>query len=301
METRPLNELPWYAFLYRLLGAQGTFWLWLLTGLALWWTTEPALIRLVNRTPRSVALSSARQPGATLRWVKVEGVELRLDRALLLRAEAPTLPPALLLLEPNDPSARFWAETRAWVDLAEGSPSLAAIGGFMNAIGEPADRLLGRRYAELQQNPEVALPAPGRATLILPPTPGQLTAPDAPRADNDLAAFRAIQSERNARVRAAVHAGSTRGVLDPTPETFLTRLEGELGVRPAGYLVQAEVRPSELETRVFGAAALLLVFLSAGLWGAARTGLSPSEKRAAEAGPPPTAPEPGAAPAPEAA
>lgn len=247
------------------------------------------MIRLVNRDPRPVALTAARQPGPTLRWVQVEGLELSLDRALLLRPEAPTLPPAVLLLDHDDPSARFWAETRAWVDLAEGSPSLAALGGCINALSEPAERLLARRYAELQQNPEAALPAPGRAILILHQTPGELSPPSAPRSDNDLAAFREIQAERNARVRAAVRTRSTRGVLDPTPKTFLTRLEGELGVRPAGHLVQADVRPSELETRVFGAAALLLVFLSAGLWGAARTGLRPQES--AGAAPPAPAPE----------
>ncbi len=237
-----------------------------------------------------MALASARQPSATLRWVKVEGIELSLDRALLLRPEAPTLPPALLLLEPNDPSARFWAETRAWVDLAEGSPTLAAMGGLLNTLGEPADRLLARRYAELQQSPELALPAPGRAILILEQTPGKLSPPNAPRSENDLAAFREVQRERNARVRTAVHSGSTLGVLDPTPETFLTRLEGELGVRPASYLVQAGVRPSELETRVFGSAALLLVFLSAGLWGAARTGSRPKQEGAAPAAAPPSPP-----------
>jgi hypothetical protein len=269
------------------LGAQGTFWLWLLTGLALWWTTEPALIRLVNRDPRPVALAAARQPSATLRWVQVEGVELSLDRSLLLRPEPPTLPPARLLLEPSDPSARFWSETRAWVDLAEGSSSLAAMGGFMNSLGEPADRRLGRRYAELQQSPEVALPAPGRAILVLDQSPGKLRPPSAPRSENDLTAFREVQTERNARVRRAVRAGSLRGVLDPTPETFLTRLEGELGVRPASHLVQAEVRPSELEMRVFGGAALLLVFLSAGLWGAARTAPRPEADALAGASPQP--------------
>lgn len=252
------------------------------------------MIRLINRDPRPVALSAARQPSATLRWVQVEGVQLSLDRSLLLRPEAPTLPPVPLLLDANDPSARYWAETRAWVDLAEGSSSLAALGGVMNSLGEPADRLLARRYAELQQSPEVALPAPGRGVLILHRDPGALSPPEAPRSHDDLRAFREVQSERNARVRGAVRAGATRGVLDPTPKTYLTRLEGELGVRPASYLVQAEVRPSELETRVFGAAALLLVFLSAGLWGAARTGLQNQAEQAAPAAPaasgPPTPP-----------
>lgn len=284
---RELNELPWYAFLYRLLGAQGTFWLWLLTGLALWWTTEPALIRLVNRAPRPVALAAARQPSATLRWVKVEGIELSLDRALLLRPEPPTLPPAVLLLEANDPSARYWAETRAWVDLAEGSSSLAALGGFSNSLGPSVEKLLGRRYAKLQQSPEVALPAPGRAILVLRPEGGVLSPPPATKASqNDLTSFREIQTERNARVRRAVGKGQLRGVLDSAPKTFLTRLEGEIGVRAGSHLIQAEVKPSVLETRVFGVAALLLVFLTAGLWGAARTGHGPSKSEdAAEPAP----------------
>ncbi|MBL4844306.1 MAG: hypothetical protein JKY65_02160 [Planctomycetes bacterium] len=269
-----MNELPWYAFLYRVLGAQGTFWLWLLTGLALWWTTEPALIRFVNRSPRPVALSKARQPNATLRWVQVEGLELSLDRVLLLRPESPTLPPMTLLLETGDPAARYWAETRAWVDLAEGSPGLTALGGGINALAPAAQKLLGRRYADLEQSPEQGLPAPGRAILIQRQGPAALTAPPAKRAGDDLAAaFRAELRERNERVRGAVRAVRLKGVLDPTPETYQARVESELGFRPSSHLIQADVRPSVLETRVFAGAALVLVFLVAGLWGATKTGL----------------------------
>ena len=43
-----MARLPWYAFLYRLFGAQGTFWLWVLCIVALWWTAKPTLLRLTK-------------------------------------------------------------------------------------------------------------------------------------------------------------------------------------------------------------------------------------------------------------
>lgn len=274
-------KLPWYSFLYRLLGAQGTFWLWLLVVAALWWTTKPALIRLFNRKPQRVTHSQALNPSRTVRWVRVEGLQLELDRRLLLSKEPPNLPPLQLLLNGRSPTARWWIETRAQADLHVGLAPTAALGGTLGALGAGSQRTLIKRLARLEGDPTPFLPPPQQALLIqrggstlgLAPDP-----PPPPSDESDAERYRRRLDERIALLRGRVSAATVEGVLDPIPQAITRRLKDELGVEPAPYLVQEGVKPSELETRLFGGAAALLVFLAAGLYGATRSPVPPAER-----------------------
>jgi hypothetical protein len=265
-------KLPWYSFLYRVLGAQGTFWLWLLAILAMWWTTKPALIRLVNRNPQQMSLEEAREPGATTRWVSVRGLEVGLDRRLLLSDQGATLPPMALLLDSESAPGRWWLETRALADLHVGIGAVRALGGALGALSAGSESQLIRRFAKLEGGSEEFLPPPERALLLQYPTSDFSLAPEPPRAKegDEANRFRQILAKRIQLVRKRVHVSVVEGVLDPIPEVVKTRLEKELGVTPAPYLLQVDQKPSELETRVFAVAAVLLVLLGGGLYGATR-------------------------------
>ncbi|MGE0713530.1 MAG: hypothetical protein AB7N76_36635 [Planctomycetota bacterium] len=274
--------------------------------LTLWWTTKPAAIRLLNREPRRVDLEDTRDPPATARWVALRGLELSLDRRLLLRAAAPTLPPLPFLLDEQSAPARWWIETRAQADLYEGLPATGALGGAVGALGVQSRGDLIRRFARLEGDAESFLPPPERALLIQYPDSGFGLAPEAPRPaeQSDADRFRRELGERIALVRQRVRAGRVEGVLDPIPKVVGTRITKELDVAPAPYLLQVGIKPSELETRLFTGAAVLLVFLVAGLWGAASAERDPdgaagdapaSDGEAPSAQPAPERPAPAAA------
>ena len=153
------RSLPWYSFLYRLLGAQGTFVLWILTLGALWWTGEAFAIRLQNRNPVDVELSGVgAAAGRLVRWVKLRGVEVTLDRTMLLAKESPSLAPVVLLLDAADPAAERWLELRKLVGEVEA-------GG---ARSEQAKQELRHRVVELLNSRDDGswLPVPERSILV---------------------------------------------------------------------------------------------------------------------------------------
>jgi len=291
-------KLPWYSFLYRLLGAQGTFWLWLLVVATLWWTTKPALIRLFNRKPQGLTHAQALKPSRTVRWVRAEGLVLELDRRLLLSKDPPNLPPLQLLLDARGPTARWWIETRAEADLYVGLAPTAALGGTLGALGVSSQRKLIKRLARLEGDPEPFLPPPQQALLIQRSGSSlglAMDPPPPPSDESDAERYRRRLDERIALLRGRVSPATVEGVLDPIPQAISRRLKDELGVEPAPYLLQEGVKPSELETRFFFAAAALLVFLAAGLYGATRAPLAQAAEESAEATPPESVDAEGAA------
>src|SRR5437899_3059094 len=106
-EERP-SRAPWYGFLYRLLGAHGTFWLWVLSVVALWWTWQGALVRLLDREPEHRTVGEISHASDFHRWVSLYGVEVLLDGALLGREPGAADPgPVPILIDAGDPAARF--------------------------------------------------------------------------------------------------------------------------------------------------------------------------------------------------
>lgn len=258
--------LPWYSFLYRLFGAQGTFWLWIVATAALWWTGEPAMIALVNRHPQEIEIDRlSEEAGGYVRWVRLRGVvELTLDRGMFPQHRPPRLPPVVLLLDPDDPAAQRWVEAHQLAEEAarEGDQGVAAL------------HSLSRLMAS-HQEPGAWIPAPERAVLVqdermralgaLPPLP--------PRAPGDIGDEWARDRDRFAALaRERVRTGVTlEGLLLDTPGVVALRLKDELeGLRVAPYLIQPNRQPRQVESVVFGAAAILLIFLAGGLWGAAK-------------------------------
>lgn len=298
------TSLPWYSFLYRLLGAHGTFWLWLVAIGAAWWTAEGALIRVANREPRAVSVRAATAAEPLARWVRVRGLLLRADRRLLGREGAPTLPPLPLLIDPADPAARWWWRTHAMCEARAGLPGAAALGGLSGLWALRGHTEAVRRLAELNGAPDRFLPAPEQALLVLDPRRGieqpepaapiAASAPGAPAFSGFLARF----EEQAALARTRVTPGvELQGVLDRVPASRLPRIREETGIVPSDRLLLVGRRPAEVERIVFMIAVLLLVLLTAGLFGARRGDPdAPADEPGEEPGAPP--PDPASGPPP---
>ncbi len=291
------TTLPWYSFLYRLLGAHGTFWLWLVAIGAAWWTAEGALIRVANREPRVVSVRAAAAAEPLTRWVRVRGLLLRADRRLLGREGAPSLPPLPLLIDPSDPAAGWWRRTHALCEAREGLPGAAALGGMSGLWAAHGQTEAVRRLAELNGAPDRFLPAPEQAMLVIDPrrgieppepaAPVTASAPGAPAFSGFLARLEEHAALARSRVTPYVEL---QGVLDRVPTSRLPRIRDETGIVPSDRLLLVGRRPAEVERIVFMVAVLLLVLLTAGLFGARRGGAAAPAEADEEPAPPPPGP-----------
>lgn len=265
--------LPWYSFLYRLLGAQGTFWLWIVAVITLWWTAGPAVVRLSNRHPTRLAVEKVDDAAQTLtRWVELEGVEVALDWRLLALEPRDLDTPVILLVDPSDPAAIWWAETRRLSDRM-----IAAVGsGDVTAERAAARASLMDRYVQLtgSGSRERMLPAPHHAVIVQDARTRSLNdvqPRDARRDQPLLDDFERELDKFGALVRERVQVDvKHRGVLSDAPTTVRATLASELDVHAAGWLIQVGREPHDLETYVFGGAAIVFVFLAFGLFGASR-------------------------------
>ncbi len=273
--------MPWYSFLYRLLGAQGTFWLWIVAILALWWTETPFVQRLENRTPVFLGPLEVGAGAEGRRWVDTTGVELDLDRGLLLLDErrGPSVPPNYrLLLHPEDSATQWWIDSLALANTAvEGKEPEKST----------ALRALRKRIADLegQDGRDDALPSPRRALLVeYPADEPRVAPPVAPITEPQLTVLTPFEEREQrtiARIRAHVRpAARIDGVLVETPATLQERYKEDVGVVVAPFLLRQGARPRDLESYVFGAAAICVLFLAAGFRGASRS--APAEPEAAQ-------------------
>ncbi|MCA8921937.1 MAG: hypothetical protein KDD82_09025 [Planctomycetes bacterium] len=273
------TRLPWYSFLYRLLGAQGTFWLWILCVGAVWWTLKPALVRLSNRRPHTIAIEDVTHEATArmIRWVTLTGVEVTVDGALLRRQGA-VLPPVPILLDAESHAGRWWLDTLRYAERVragdradDGTAAVHSGVDLQTALLEITERM-----AKLDSGEALGLPLPERAVLVqderlvswnaLPP--GRNSEPARQQEANAFIADRQAYVELvHERVRAdVVH----EGVLEWTPTVVQRRLDDEIGFPVASYLLQAKREPRDWESVVCATALILLIFLGAGLIGAAR-------------------------------
>src|SRR2546421_10043837 len=150
---------PWYAFLYRAMGAQGTFFLWVVTLPALWWTGQGALLRVLNREPERRTVAEVAGSRDLHNWVWLQGVRIELDPVVLGLDEPGNgfHPRATILIDADDPAAAWWKKTRELAD--------------QDAAGEPGARdQLSDRDTQLPANPLAVLPR--ARTPILPVSAG---------------------------------------------------------------------------------------------------------------------------------
>lgn len=261
--------LPWYSFLYRLFGAHGTFWLWMIAVPTLWWSFDGFVIRVAN--PRPQECSPDAVGGAArmrlVRWVKVHGLELTLDENLLLTSQEPRLAPLVLLVDPDDPSVELWTSARRLAEevAARGSSSVTA------------RKALTSLMIGIKRDPTDYIPTAERALVVqderarpLDQIALEWTADQKPQglmAAHELE-FERFQRLLLERVRPDV---THEGLLLDIPDSVAQRVKKvHHGLVVAPYLLQPGKQPRQLESVLFAASAILLVFLAGGLWGARR-------------------------------
>lgn len=294
---------PWYGFLYRALGAHGTFWLWVVSIGAVWWTWQGAVVRLLDRDPEHRTVIEVSQASDLHRWVSLYGVELHLDGALLARRD-PDTPEVSLLVDASDPAARFWhrAAIYAAVDAGLRAPGLEATAAGLGDLAGAAPAAL-RAHARaldvhvklsewreaLERDPHACLPRPRGAIVLLrglgepaapaasslpvsSPAPAPSPAPRPGEGDGGdaLEAYDRAVRDWGEAVRARVRLSFPAGLLDATPPSILERLEKDPGVRLGEQALQVDRRPRDAELYIFCAALLFMVFLAAGLHGIGR-------------------------------
>jgi hypothetical protein len=303
---------PWYGFLYRLLGAHGTFWLWVLSVVAMWWTWQGALLSILDREPERRTVAEIALASDVHRWVSLSGVEVLVDSALLGRDPSSAEPvPTPILIDAGDPAARFWLLVKVCARL---EPALrgrsvdgaAAALGDASALAPRAMRIdvegkLDDSYVALRKNVKSCLPGPNGAVLLLrgavpasgelpgaaigsgsvvgpPGTPSPNARPAArPGELDEIDPYARSVTEWGERVRERVHLRFPTGLLDSAPRSLLERLEKDPGLVLAPSALSVDRRPRDAELYVFCGASLFMVFLAAGF--------SRSETRRAEGEP----------------
>lgn len=283
MARRP----PWYAFLYTLLGAHGTFWLWIVAIITLWWTSHDAFLAMLNRYPEKRSVADAAQSSSLRRWVVLPGVRVVLDGPLLLRNDeaATEFQGAEILIDGDDPAARFWRTTRAIADVDAGARderlerdaaalSIVALAGHKIARREAHENIrsrrlvLERRFADVLPHAEssVLLLSDGSAPVLSPSATGGLDVSADPIAHYD----RSVEIWRDA-VRTHVRTDAPAGLLDPAPAKVVERLATNLEIVIGQNALKIGRTPNDLELYVFCAGALVFLFLATGLYGVVTT------------------------------
>lgn len=274
MASRP----PWYAFLYRVLGAHGTFWLWVVTVATLWWTWQGAVLSMVNRFPERRSVNEAATATDLKRWVVLPGVRIALDGQLLLAEDPSEFQGTEVLVDTDDPSARFWRTTRAIADADAGARderlrrasvacSEVAFAGLVVGKSE-ARRNLGTRLLLLQTHRSEQLPKSDGAILLVPDgvapatstTPIELGGGDTESYDKLLTAWREA-------VRRNVHVEAPRGLLVTAPRTVVDRIGQSPGLPLGQNALKVNRTPNDAELYAFCVGALVFLFLATGLYG----------------------------------
>jgi hypothetical protein len=278
---------PWYAFLYKLLGAHGTFWLWVVAVATLWWTWQGALVSMLNRFPEKRSVADASEARDTRRWVVLPGVQVVLDGQLLFIEESESFQGTAILIDQDEPCAKFWRTTRAIAEadadarderfgkVAGACSDVALLG--VRAGRADAHQNLVTRLLRLQKYRDEQLPKAEGALLLLaddvaPATssgPIQLVGGDPESYD------RLLETWRKA-VLANVRVESPRGLLVTAPSTIVDRVKASPGIPLGSNALRVNRTPSDLELYAFCSAALVFLFLATGLWGVVHANRAPS-------------------------
>jgi hypothetical protein len=251
---------PWYCFLYRLFGAQGTFWLWVVAAIAMWWTGGRAVVRLRNLESQHLTVGQVVQERRQ-RWVVLAGLELDLDRRLFAKDAVDGTPLARVLLDADDPAARCWSAILAAAERARGKK-------------ETEHAELRELRAQVLADPKAYLPAPGMGILLIgdePLAPEPVRSDETAPTESTMARYEALLAAWTDLVIARVHPGAEcDGLLDEAPPFMLENLERRGDVRLASQALRLGRRPRDLELYVFAAALALVLFLATGYVGVTR-------------------------------
>lgn len=253
---------PWYCVLYRVFGAQGTFWLWVIAAIAMWWTGGGAVMRLRNLESQHRTVEKVVQERDGRRWVVLTGLELELDRRLFVKDAEEGPPLARVFLDSDDPAAKRWVTLLMAAERARRKKD-----GDLSEVRELRAKVLA--------DPKAYLPAPGAGVLLIGDEPLASAAPSrgdaSPDGAGSIARYEAMLAAWTDLVLARVHPNAEHdGILDEAPPFMLERLEREADVRLAPQALRVGRHPRDLELYIFAAALLLVIFLGTGYVGVTR-------------------------------
>jgi hypothetical protein len=257
--SRVSSTPPWYCFLYRLFGAQGTFWLWVIAAIAMWWTGGRAVVRLRNLESQHLQVGQVVQERRQ-RWVVLSGLELDLDRRLFAKDAGDATPLARILLDPDDPAARRWSAILAAAERARSK--------------KEADLAeLRELRAQVIADSKAYLPAPGMGILLIgdEPLAAEPVRSEGTEPAGSIARYEALLAAWTDLVIARVHPrAECDGLLDEAPPFMLENLERQGNVRLAPQALRLGRKPRDLELYVFASALALVIFLAGGYVGVTR-------------------------------
>lgn len=269
---------PWYAFLYRHLGASGTFWLWMTCLAGFWIYGGEAFIALLNQQPvsRSVANAASGQELGCY-WVKLQGLELKDARKLLGQSGASGTP-VRLLLDNQDPAAKTWRQlSNLAFELSQKNLDKSRRARRVLKVKE-----FERLQSQFQRDRKSYLPTqpirlfeqgdPALVTSDL--SVGRPSNRIGKRAKNPAELVREAQRDLEASIQLVKTYVSpnveVQGLLDSTPKSLKNRVFEELGLGLSGQTLRINREPSFLPLWIVSLSVLLLVFLTGGFLSATR-------------------------------
>ncbi len=271
------RKAPWYAFLYRLLGAHGTFWLWVVTVVTLWWTWEGAVLSMVNRFPERRSVGDAAHATDLKRWVVLPGVRLVLDGQLLLLEDSSDFQGTEVLIDSDDPAAKFWRTTRT-IAVADSGERIERLRGAAASCSDVA--LAGLRTGKLdarhnlttrllmvQRQRAEHLPKGEWAVLLLSNDVAPTLSTTFVGGGGDTEAFDRLVTVWRDAVLKNVRSDSPQGLLVTAPGTVVERVATNPGANVGKNALRVNRTPSDGELYTFCGAALVFLFLATGLWG----------------------------------
>jgi hypothetical protein len=306
---------PWYGFLYYLLGAQGSFFAWLIAATGVYFTSREAVLFALNQHPRDATVAEIVTGESRFkRWVQVGGVEIDLGSALFALEGAggdATQPAAAeraiggadtVLIDRDDPAAAAWRDLFRRIETLAAEPAgeteaaadrrLIDLWSLIHEVGTEKERA---RFVPRQA---LVVVSPATATEPAPPTPtarptgtaaggrGPLEGAGPERERASLAdRWRRLTAERVALIRRAVRVDVVReGLLEPYAG-LERKYEERYRVKVARSALVIGHRPSPILAVLFAFFALILTFLVVGLralgqrepGGAPGTGTTPPE------------------------
>jgi hypothetical protein len=143
------HRRPWYGILYYLLGAQGSFFAWILAVFGLFISWGEAILFAANRRPHpSTVAQVLADPPWLKRWVELRGVEVDLDRLAALAGDPTDAPSDTVLIDEKDPAAIALA--RALGDLRGLQYELQGVLAQQRRLPVEVHRVLAQAAADLR-------------------------------------------------------------------------------------------------------------------------------------------------------
>jgi hypothetical protein len=261
---------PWYGFLYYLLGAQGSFFAWIVALFGVYVTWNEAILWAVNQQPQAVKVSEVVETVPRWRrWVHVGGVEIDLASALFAAGGTRTQATAgtdRIIVDRDHPAARAWRE--AFGEIETHARDLA---GEEVDMGDARLKRLHQLLTKIGLEQTRSAYIPDRALVVIArdqPAASLAAPPPAPAPSEETRAgqWRREMRTRVELIRSAVRIDVEReGILEPLPERRRDSYKDTYGVGVAAAALGVGHRPSTIAAALFAAFAITLIFLIVGL------------------------------------